>query len=148
MAPFPGLRQMAVFAVCGLTGAWLGVVLLLPAWAGRPPRVGLALRLTRWWLGHGPARIAQAYHARTLWVMGAAFVVFAACAITFLQPDDNMSVLYDSPSELQQTDAFAAQLLGAQEANRAIVIHGSSAAAVLQTELRLKQALRHPEAVA
>ncbi|HET7315692.1 MAG TPA: hypothetical protein VFJ08_15185, partial [Salinisphaera sp.] len=49
IAPFPGLRQIAVFTASGLIGGWLGMMLLLPGAGGPAPRPGRALRLAALW---------------------------------------------------------------------------------------------------
>ncbi len=144
ITPFPGLRQMATFAVFGLIGAWLGVILLLPAWPGRPPRAGSALRLARLWLEHGPARHGN----RLLWCMGAALVVLSAFAVMFLTPADDIRLLYDPPAELAQAEQRISRLLGTTAAARAIAIRGDTPAQVLRAEANLMRALDGPSPVA
>src|SRR5699024_1591458 len=100
---FPGLRQMGVFSAFGLMGAWLGVVMLLPAWAGPPPRRGKALHLVQLWLEHGPARVA-AWQGRLLWSMAALLVVLSALTAQLLVPQDSISLLYDAPARLAHTE--------------------------------------------
>src|SRR5699024_8617232 len=147
IAHFPGLRQMGVFSVFGLIGAWLSVVLLLPTVAGRPPRSGRALKLARYWLEQGPARIAN-YRSRLLWGMGALLVILAAVAAMDLQPQDDIGLLYNAPPQLQQTEQQVAGMLGTQGAARTIVVRGDSPTATLQTEAELVQALTGPTPVA
>lgn len=144
VAPFPGLRQIAVFAASGLVGAWLGVILLLPATAGPAPRSGSAIRCARGWLLHGAPRMGAA-HRR--WLLGALAIAFALCAtiaVLGLNPDDDVRILYNPPPNLQQADTQVASLLGASIANRAIIIHGKTPDAVLDTEAAIVQALAAP----
>lgn len=145
---FPGLRQMAVIAVFGLIGAWLGVVLLLPAWAGPPARPGTALTLARRWLEHGPARVARAHRNRLLWGMVAALVVLAPITAVYLDPVDDIGVLYDAPAELQQVQRRVSNLLGTHSLGRTLAVHADSRSALLQAESRLVEALGGPTPVA
>ncbi len=148
IAPFPGLRQMAVFAAFGLAGAWLGVILLLPACAGRPPRAGSALRLARLWLERGPARLVAGHGNRLLWGMGAALAFLSVLAIVFVTPNDDIRLLHDPPADLAQAEQQVSRLLGTSTAARAIAIRGESPAHALQAEARLVRALGGPTPIA
>lgn len=147
VADFPGLRQMGVFSVFGLIGAWLGVVLLLPAVAGRPPRSGRALRLAQLWLTHGPARLGQ-HRGALLAAMAVLLVITGGLTAAYLQPQDDIGLLYNAPQELRHTEQQVAQLLGTQGAGKTIVVRGDSVAAVLQNEAKLVQALSGPTPIA
>lgn len=142
IAPFPALRQIAVFAATGLFGAWLGVILLLPAFAGDAPPAGSALRLARRWLARRPSRLSAVNDKTLLRVMGVALVVLGAVAFTTLSPDDNLRLLYNPPPDLQQDDMQVAALLGAPVSSQAIVVQGDSRQAVLNTESAIVAALR------
>lgn len=148
ITPFPGLRQMAVFAVFGLVGAWLGVVLLLPAWAGKPPPAGTALALARVWLERGPARVAPAHRGRVLAGMAVALVVLSALTSVFLTPVDDIGLMYEAPPELERTGQLVSQLLGTRTAGRTIAVRGDSLADVLDSQAKLVDALGGPEPVA
>lgn len=147
IANFPGLRQMGVFAAFGLVGAWLGVILLLPAWAGPAPRRGSALRLAQFWLDRGLARVA-AWRGGLLLGMAGLLVVLPILVAVLLVPQDNIGLLYNAPPKLKHVDRQVAQLLGTRSAGQIIAVHGSSRAAVLQAEADLVQALGGPAPVA
>lgn len=140
IAHFPGLRQMGVFSVFGLIGAWLGVVLLLPALAGRPPRSGKALRLAQYWLTYWPARVAN-HRGPFLWGMGILLVILGGLTALYLQPQDDIGLLYNAPAKLQQTQQQVSRLLGTQGAGKTIAVRGKSRALVLETEAEIVHAL-------
>lgn len=144
LAPFPGLRQIALFAATGLIGAWLGVVFLLPGWAGRPPRSGAALELARRWLAHGPSRLAGGHERAWLWGMTVLCVLLALVAVTQLSPADNIRILYDPPPDLLHEDMQVTQLLGTSQAGRSILVRGGSRDDVLQTEAAMVHAIEKP----
>lgn len=148
IAPFPGLRQMAAFAAFGIVGAWLGVILLLPAWAGQAPKHGTALSLARRWLEHGPAKIASAYRTRLLYGMAAALVVLSGVTAIYLEPVDDIGLLYQAPPKLKQTEQKVSDLLGMHSIGRTIAIHADSPTALLQLESRLVEKIGGPDPIA
>lgn len=142
LAPFPALRQMAVFAAFGLIGAWLGVVLLLPALAGRTaPRSGSVVRVAAALLAHGPARFAQRSDNALLWCLGAAFVVCTGLSLIWLAPDDDIRLLYNATPELRYDEQQVSSLLGTKGAGRALAVSGKTAEQVLKNEAGLVRAL-------
>lgn len=142
LAPFPGLQQMAVFAAFGLIGAWLGVLLLLPALAGRPPRVSQPLRLARAWLARSPARLAARHEGWVLASLAAAFVVCATLAMSWLHPDDDIRQLYNAEPQLLHDEQQVAALLGAHATGHALVVYADSPAQALATEAAIVQSLQ------
>lgn len=142
LAPFPGLRQMAVFAAFGLIGAWLGVLLLLPALAGPAPRVTQPLRLARLWLTHGPTGFAARHEGWVLTGLAAAFVVCAALALAWLNPNDDIRQLYNSEPQLLHDEQQVAQLLGAHGTGHALVVYANSPTQVLENEAAIVKALQ------
>lgn len=134
IAPFPALRQIAVFTVSGLCGAWLGVVLLLPALAGPAPRRGRALRLADAWLERGPAALARHWPRATLAAIAGIIVVSAGYTAFGLNPDDGLSTLYNPPTRLVQADKHVARVLGASITSQAILIRGRSPEQTLRRE--------------
>lgn len=142
VAPFPALRQIAMFTATGLIGAWLGAVLLLPGLAGAPPRAGRALALARRWQLRGPARVAAgARRAPAIAAMAGLTILLAGLAFTQLSPDDNIRVLYNPPPALLKSDNKVAGLLGTRLSSRALIVRGDSPADVLARESALVKAL-------
>lgn len=143
LAPFPGLRQIALFFAAGLAGAWLTVVLAFPL---------LGRRLHWPWrqaLG-GPDRVKQAWsrwgQQHWTWLVGGACILLAGLAR--LEPGDDLRMLQAVPSaqladyqRLQQHIPFARD-------SQFFLVRGADSDAVLEREARLLQQLdRHPEAV-
>jgi predicted exporter len=141
-APFPGLRQMAVFAAFGLIGAWLGVILLLPAFAGPPPRPGPPLRLARRWFERGLPRLVGGREKPLLAAAGVSFCLALGIAVVWLQPADDIRLLYSSTPDLLEDERRIAELLGIGTAARAIVVRGADPRAVLHTEAAVLRDLR------
>ncbi|NNC24339.1 hypothetical protein HKX42_00605 [Salinisphaera sp. USBA-960] len=137
IAPFPGLRQIAVFTTFGLAGTWLGVMLLLPGLGGTPPRRGVALGWASIWLRSGPALLAR-QRPRTV-IAALVFVIAGASIVTAiaLHPDDELGSLYNPPSSLIQADKQIARVLGASATGQAILIRGQSRAQTLAREQAL-----------
>lgn len=149
IAPFPGLRQIAVFTATGLIGGWLGMWLLLPGAGGPAPRPGRALRLAALWRSHGPARLAAGRERALVAVLSALALALGGFALWQLSPDDSVRVLYNPPAQLLKTDHQVANLLGSTLSTRAIVISSTTQAQVLASQRKLVDQLAsgsHPAA--
>ncbi|KEZ78840.1 MMPL family transporter [Salinisphaera hydrothermalis] len=142
IAPFPGLRQIAVFTATGLIGGWLGMLLLLPGAGGPAPRPGRALRLAGLWRSHGPSRLVIGHERRLVAGLSGLAVVLGGFALWQLSPDDSVRVLYNPPPQLLKTDRQVANLLGSTLSTHAVVVTGQSPAQVLSTETTLVDRLR------
>jgi predicted exporter len=137
LAPFPGLRQMAVFSAVGLAGAFLTAVCWFP-WLDRgrvhPTRFGAAVAasLSRWpRFGRSPALLAL--HV----------VVAAACAAGWwqLQTRDDIRQLQGSPAALVQSQRETGRLLGVPSPAQFYLVTGADAEQVLVREEALKSRL-------
>ena len=103
--PFPGLRQMAVFAALGLTGAWLTMRLWLPLIPVRPhpATAKIANRL---------ARLRFAEDSRSPWIILAIGTLIAVAVIVArLQTSNDLRQLNPSPPELIAEQQQVQQLL-------------------------------------
>ena len=103
--PFPGLRQMAVFAALGLTGAWLTMRLWLPLIPvhPHPATAEIANQLTR-------LRFAE--NNRLPWIILAiGTLVTIAVIATRLQTSNDLRQLNPSPPELIAEQQQVQQLL-------------------------------------
>lgn len=139
LAPFPGLRQMAVFSVTGLTAAWLTVLLWLPLMSRGGPQQALssAVLLNRWRKSY-PRLTSQ-----PLLITG--FVVVSLISLTIIlqgQPQDDIRLLQTSSTQLLDEDRRVQQLLGNSSSVQFMLITGESVEVVLQTEERLFPALQ------
>jgi len=125
LAPFPALREVAVFITGGLIGAWLTVVLLLPALV-RPPAKAPAPR------PHGRVAVP-----RPVWV-AVGVLLLSLPGIALLAPQDDIRLLYSAPERLSQDDDIIGDVLQRPDSNRFLMVSGESA----QTVLRRQEALR------
>jgi predicted exporter len=137
IAPFPGLRQMAVFSAAGLTAAFLTVVCWFPGLdRGALPVTAFSERLsasiTRW------PRIAS---TRGWWLTGAAVSVLAAVGLWRLQPQDDVRQLQSAPAHLIANQLELGRLLGLPSPAQFFLVEGESDDQVLAREVALKQRL-------
>lgn len=131
-APFPGLRQMAVFSICGLLGAWWTVLCLFP-WASRAPaRRPAALQIARaHWL-QAPIQLR--------WVVLLITGVLAVFA-SQLTARDGARSLYRPPAALMQQDQSLSQRIAAVDPSRLFVVSAADSESWLQTNETLLDAL-------
>jgi len=138
IAPFPGLRQMAVFAAAGLTATCITAVLWFP-WmdAGTPRRSRFASAIAGS-LGRWPRwRANKAGIALALLV-----AVFIAMGLSKLRSSDDLRGLQASPPELLAGEIAVGKLLGLPSPAQYFLVEGEDAQAVLRNEERLTDALQ------
>jgi predicted exporter len=137
-APFPGLRQIAVFSILGLGGAFLTVLLVLPDWLKRPgpPRPALLARLGRL-LGLG-ARCSDR-PGLPLW-LGLLALLLALGASRARVDDDVQGLIRPSAELLRQEDAISG-LTGLTNNAAFFLVEGPDAGAVLAREEALRRRL-------
>lgn len=138
LAPFPGLRQMAVFSASGLVAAFATVVCWFP-WLDRGERpvspLGQAISRS---LAHWPR--AQWRGAGT-WLVAGVLVVFSGMGLYRLDVRDDLRTLQNAPAALlaQQTELGA--VLGMPSPAQFYLVRGDSADQVLLREEQLKTLL-------
>ncbi|MBN8466337.1 MMPL family transporter [Corallococcus exiguus] len=137
VAPFPGLRQMAVFSAAGLTGAFLTVVFWFPSLdTGALPVTSFAERfsasITRW------PRIAS---TPAWWLSGAVVTVLVAVGIWKLEPRDDLRQLQGAPANLIADQRELGRLLGLPSPAQFFLVQGDSDEQVLAREAVLKTKL-------
>lgn len=123
--PFPGLRQMAVFAALGLTGAWLTMRLWLPLIPVRPhpATTRIAQQLTR-------LRFAQ--NSRLPWIILALGTLLAVAIIVLrLQTSNDLRQLNPSPPELIAEQQQVQQLLQRPGGSHYLIVTAPSDDALL-----------------
>jgi len=138
VAPFPGLRQMAVFSMAGLAASFLTVLLVLPDALGRPlperPRLMAALdRAGLAWLalGRRPAfRVALVLAT-----------LLAAAALLRLRVDDDVKSLIQPSGTLRTQEARIRELTGFSNSGRFFLVEGADEGAVLAREEALRARL-------
>ncbi|MBQ0785118.1 MAG: hypothetical protein KBT66_12860 [Amphritea sp.] len=139
LAPFPGLRQMAVFSVTGLTAAWLTVLLWLPFISNGKAVKALpsAALLNRWRKGYP--------HLESQPLLMVGFILVSVISLVIIwqgQSQDDIRLLQTSSTELLDEDRRVQQLLGNSSSSEFILITGTSVETVLQTEERLLPVLQ------
>jgi predicted exporter len=138
IAPFPGLRQMAVFSAVGLAAAFATVACWFP-WLDRGKRpisrfgLGIAASLATW----PRFRVGSA----GAWIFLGLLAVFTVTGLQRLQTRDDLRSLQNSPPELIAQQREIGQLLGLPSPAQFYLISGGSAEEVLQREEALKDRL-------
>lgn len=127
LAPFPGFHQLAAYAVFGLTGAFLTVVLWFPFLVRNLPRrsphgLALAQGWLRLWQNHRWLRFS----------FPAVIAVVGTTGLFRLQIDDDVARLQGFPPSFRQTEEKLAALTGQSADMNWFVVHGNSAENVLQ----------------
>ncbi|GLR15043.1 membrane protein [Chitinimonas prasina] len=137
LAPFPGLRQMAVFSVAGLLAAFLTVVCWFPLFdRGALPQTAfaryLANSLTRWprWQPN-----------RKGWLLALVLLVVLGVGLSRLQSRDDLRQLQGSPASLMAEQLEVGRLLGMPSPGQFYLVAGDSPEQLLQREEGLKARL-------
>ena len=140
MVPFPAFRQMACFAVVGMTAACLSVFFLLPALLQRT-----AKPLSR--LSVDCARVLQNIVARC--TAGWRGVALAALALLLAVPgwmqmrhDDDVHLLISPPAELVAQEKQIRDITGLGNGTQFYLVQGADQEQVLQREEALEQRLQ------
>ena len=137
LPPFPGLRQMALFSVVGIAGAFGTTVCWFP-WIdrGSPRQTAFARRVAG-----SLARYPRFGATRRAWWLHAAFALACAVGIARLQVNDDLRQLQGSPQALVDAQRDIGRLLGLASPAQFFVVRGASADDVLQREEALKARL-------
>ena len=136
IAPFPALRQIAVFCGAGLLGAWLTVVLLLPSHTK-------ALRSSPALMRMGLAYAQRFPLIADRWVFVSAGLCLAALAALFycVQPSDDVRLLQTQMPQLTQEAASIESLIADRRDNQFLLVESTSAEATLNTERSVRAVL-------
>ena len=138
VAPFPGLRQIALFCCIGLLGAYGCVIAWFPRWV-RPAPPAVAERLSRLFgraqaLREGLAGV----RARWFWL---ALLLLTVAGLSRVQVQDDVRVLQPETPELAQQEKEVRDQLGDSVDSRFFLVRAASAEALLQAEEQLSQRL-------
>ncbi|MFT3761464.1 MAG: hypothetical protein QM761_02405 [Pseudoxanthomonas sp.] len=138
LAPFPGLRQMALFSVVGLAAAFVTVVCWFP-WLD-----GGAVRETAFsrWLGGTLRRWPRVDGGRRWRIAGMAMALLVAGGLWRLHADDDLRSLQSSPRALIEQQVEAGRILGLPSPAQFFLVRGGNAEQVLQREEALAARLR------
>lgn len=137
LAPFPGLRQMAVFSAAGLTAAFLTAVCWFPLLDRQAPRssrfaTAIGDSLARWPRFRATRRVHVAAGVIALLVLG---------GLAQLRTSDDLRHWQGSPPALLQDQAAIARVLGTPSPAQFFLVRGASAQEVLEREEALKRRL-------
>lgn len=121
LAPFPGIRQLALFAAAGLTGACLTVITLFPVLVrGLPVRpVPFSMLLLRW----------LAVWRHNQWVrtgMPLLAVLFSLAGISQLRINDDIAALQALPQTLAEQDRDIGEMTGQRSDQTWFLVTGAS----------------------
>jgi predicted exporter len=139
LAPFPALSQIALFALVGLSAAWLSVFLLLPALLTRPGKrdpenaVALPRRFLLWW----QTRVRP----RDCFVVAGLLLVASVPGWLQLQSNDDVRLLVARPPGLVAQEEKIRELTGIGGSSQFFLVEGAGPDEVLANEERLAQRL-------
>lgn len=137
IAPFPGLRQMALFSAVGLVAAFLTVVLWFPLLDRGDLR---ATRLSSW-LSASLARWPRVRADRRTLLLAVALAAFIVPGVLRVKLVDDVRQLQSSPPALIEAQRTAGRLLGSPSPAQFLLVRGSSEEQVLEREEAAKLAL-------
>jgi len=131
IAPFPGLRQLAVFSSAGLIGAYLTLICCCRFWRRRlfVPDTSLIFRAASWYLGAW--RALQFKHRALLVGM---LAIVALGGLGRLEINDDIAALQAQPAELQRQEAVIQEALGVASGGSFLLVSSSSEENLLQLE--------------
>ncbi len=136
---FPALRQMATIAIAGLVGAYLTVVLWLPALISKPQQVRelasiLTNRYSAWIDGLRKAPV---------WLIISVLVVLFVVIIATKQSNDDIKMMRANLPHLDVIDTHFKQVLAEYPNSQFILVSGDSEEQLLANETQLVHGLRH-----
>lgn len=126
IAPFPGLKQLSMFAIFGLIGAFMTVICWYPILVIKLPvrqQVGHRI-LTRW------LDIWQ--NKKTQWLLVSSALIFIGIGLSNLKIDDDIGKLQALPAELQQQEQQIIDITGQTSDQKWFIVFGDSAEQTLQ----------------
>jgi predicted exporter len=135
LAPFPGLRQMAVFSVVGLLAAFITVQLWFPFL----DRGALEFTPLARWIGSRRAAWPSAQRARPYAVVLLLLLLLGGALR--LEINDDIRLLQNAPPELLATQQRVNTLLQLPDPARFYLVRGASPEQVLEREEHLKTRL-------
>lgn len=132
LSPFPALSQIALFALVGLSAAWLSVFLLLPSLLTRPnsrdPEVAVAApqRLLVWWQMH--------MSRRACFILATLLLVLAVPGWLQLRGNDDVHLLIARSPTLVAQEERIRELAGFDNSSQFFLVEGETPDAVLAKE--------------
>ncbi len=137
LAPFPGLKQMALFSIVGLVGALVSVLLWLPRLVGREPvATALSGKLARSWR-YWPRLPATPLSV----VLCVALLAVAVCGAARLNSSDELRALQSSPRSLVEQQQQIGHWLAEPSPVQFYLVSGADHGELLAREEALVQRL-------
>lgn len=136
-APFPGLRQMALFSAVGLVCAFLTVAFWFPLLDRG------TLRQTRLstWLAGSLGRWPSVRNDRRTWMALAVLALFIVPGVLQVRVVDDVRQLQSSPPALVEAQRTAGRLLGTPSPAQFVLVRGATPDEVLAREEAVKARL-------
>lgn len=140
LVPFSALRQMACFAMVGMTVACLSVFFLLPALLQRParPLSNLSVQVARV-LQSAIARLASGWRGVVLVALA---LLLAIPGWWQLHHDDDVHLLISPPAALVSQEKQIREITGLGNGTQFYLVQGADEEQVLQREEALEQRLQ------
>lgn len=133
LSPLPALRQIAVFSVTGLCGAWLVVALLLPAlgqrWPFRRPDRFVAVAQL-------PGSMIAVGSDRALAIGSAIAAVTLGLLVSTVVVDDDVRKMQSPDARLLRDAERISELIGVGRDTQFLLVHGADVEETLARELR------------
>ncbi|ADG16329.1 RND superfamily drug exporter [Paraburkholderia atlantica] len=128
--PFPALKQIACFAMVGITTAFASVLWLLPALLTRAPKhsprrlfAGAARLLARW---------QHALGGKRAWLVAALLLIASVPGWLRLTSDDDIHLLIQRDASLAAQEDAVRAAVGVDNSAQFFVVRGATPEAVLQ----------------
>lgn len=137
VAPFPGLRQMALFSAVGLLAAFGTVVMVFPQLSGR----GSVSKGRLMMMAQSYLNCWNGLSVRTLTLLGLMLALLLAIGLSRLQSDDDIRRLQPPSAQLRLEESYIRSLVGGLDTSRFLLVEGASPEEVLTRQEQLSTAL-------
>lgn len=131
LSPFPGLQQMAVFSVVGLSASWLSVVLWFPLLTRNDPVYPLAAANKL----NAIRNVLPRMEGNKVFILF--ILIMAGVSVKVIQDSDNLDdirLLQTSPASLLTQEKEIQQLLGNSSSSQFLLLTGNTLEDCLQKE--------------
>lgn len=135
LAPFPGLRQLALFAVVGIASAWVSVMWVFPFFVARIDALGTPAPR----LAHALARVTQ--HPRAVRVLVLLWTLVAVTGLVTAHYSDDVRMLQTPSATLTAHEAAIKAHLGEDFSQTGFVVTAPDAETLLTRLEALRQTL-------
>jgi len=133
IAPFPGLREMAVFAAAGVAGAygtvvcWYPIIVRHRLHPRQPPLFGVASKWLELWQ----------HPRRRLWLWAIPIGCLIGVGISQLKSSDDLRQLQQMPPDLIANEQHVRQLVGDDHAGQLMIVEAPDVEQLLNREQSL-----------